>query len=608
MKFLAMITCVLFLFSGLAIAENLVNVHCDEQAFSTKAASGLTAEWSEADLGFFVYAEHPGYVPFAFVSRRPTKFNDPVNYLDNVYREYMESRYGSVETNPCQQVEIGGKTLYCARYHYTTDENQLVLLRAIEIRNDGDVEYGAKFAEGQGNSALSVLDTLVRYYQPDASSDSDASVSLSSDSQEKILEEVHCAEQEFSTKIASGLSAEWSEDDLGFFVYAEHPGYVPFAFVSRRPTKFNDPVNYLNNVYREYMENSYDSVGTNPCQQVEIGGKSLYCAQYHYTTGGNQLVLLRAIEIRNDGDVEYGAKFIEGKSESALAVLDTIVRYYQPDSDVNIDSDTDTSLSPESTDSSTSLYQDERFSISLPDGWQIKTSGEYASFAFKAWDPDHPERTVFLMMKAEPFLKSTEAKEKYAEFSRLFPDMGSYSFFADAPVLSPVTVPAFLHLLPEIRTFSAKYAESGMSVAPDIFPEINNVTVLDAEQSDLPAPENCADNAVAIIQFENDAGIPCEGIVTAQPTVSMSYDLDGVDTWFNTVYLFTGVTAGNGELAELLPTLSRCLSSFTFAESYTGDASQSTDETTALMRFHANALQSIRNTFNSFYGAFMGIR
>ena len=220
MKTLVLITCVLFLFSGLAMAENLVDVHCDEQAFSTKVASGLNAKWSEEDLGFFVYAEHPGYVPFAFVSRRPTKFNDPVNYLNNVYREYMENRYGSVETNPCQQVEIGGKSLYCAQYHYTTGGNQLVLLRAIEIRNDGDVEYGAKFVEGQSDSALSILGTLVRYYQPDASSDSDTSVSLSSDSQEENLEDVHCAEQEFSTKIDSGLSAEWSEEDLGFFVYA----------------------------------------------------------------------------------------------------------------------------------------------------------------------------------------------------------------------------------------------------------------------------------------------------------------------------------------------------------------------------------------------------
>jgi len=142
---------------------------------------------------------------------------------------------------------------------------------------------------------------------------------------------VHCGEQGFSLMIPPGKTAYW-EEDVGFRVSVEEPGYVPYIAVYRRPTKLNDPVNFLNNVYREYMENRYDnSVGTNPCRSVEIGGKTLYSATYHYQANGNQLCLTLMIEVREDGDVEYHAKYAEGAGEPTMAVLDTVVRFYQPD-------------------------------------------------------------------------------------------------------------------------------------------------------------------------------------------------------------------------------------------------------------------------------------
>lgn len=138
-----------------------------------------------------------------------------------------------------------------------------------------------------------------------------------------------CVEQGFSTKIPAGKTAQW-EENTGFRISVGKPGYVPYVVVFRRPQKLNNPVNYLNNVYREYMENRYNNdVGTNPCRQIEIGGKTLYMAQYHYKASGNALCLALLIEVRDDGDVEYSAKFEEGKGDETMAVLETAVRYYE---------------------------------------------------------------------------------------------------------------------------------------------------------------------------------------------------------------------------------------------------------------------------------------
>ena len=146
---------------------------------------------------------------------------------------------------------------------------------------------------------------------------------------EELLKKVYCDEQGFSVIIPADKSA-YFEEDLGLRVSVEEPGYVPYLAVYRREAKLNDPVNFLNNVYREYMENQYNNnVGTNPCKEVEIGGKTLYSANYHYEVNGNKLVVTKMIEVRDDGDVEYLAKYLEGESDESFALLDTVVRYYQ---------------------------------------------------------------------------------------------------------------------------------------------------------------------------------------------------------------------------------------------------------------------------------------
>lgn len=132
----------------------------------------------------------------------------------------------------------------------------------------------------------------------------------------------------FVTRIPKGCPVEY-HDDGSFIVYAKKRGYVPYVEIIRRNGQLSSPVNYLNNLYREYMEEKYDNrVGTNPARETEIGGKTLYMAQYHYTAGENQLVLMLCIERRTDGDVEYHAKFQEGRQSDIDGILDALVRNY----------------------------------------------------------------------------------------------------------------------------------------------------------------------------------------------------------------------------------------------------------------------------------------
>ncbi len=751
MKRICTLLAVLLVFCGILTAfaeDSLTTFHCAEQSFRVRIPSSLHAGWDEGN-GLQISVETPGYIPYILVYRRDANLKDPVNYLNNVFREYMENKYGNdmIGTSPCKTYEIGGKTLYGAQYFYSVQNTRLCLFRLVEVRDDGDVEYTAKYVDGKEEATLAVLETVAASYTPDSSVTGEKA----------SLQEIHCDQQAFSVRIPGNLSAEWSEGS-GLQISVETPGYVPYVLVFRREKNLSDPKNYLNNVFREYMENQYgdNMIGTNPCRSYEIGGKKLLGAQYRYTVSGTRLCLFRLVESREDGDVEYTAKFVDGDDAAVLAALDAAVRSYTPDSvesvaeglrevrcseeqyttripaeatssyedetfyiwlgtydyvpniymvrrtadrklknpenyirnvypnymketfgdqlvattsheyldiggkqlpgtsyiykssgnasinmihlvevredgDVEyvarfLNSDRETTLAaldaavryyqpdaaPASTArqsapkataapaarqsapkataaptaapllSGTANYGDGRFSMILPQGWQIMTQSDYMTFCFKSWDPRNPNRTIFFFMKLEPFLKSRAAKAAYQKVASSGASL--YQIYADAPVMESCTLQALLDAMPQAYTFCEKYMDQGLTISPSVLPQIANAKIVSKTRSTLPAPATCKENVIARIAFEDYLGQACEGLVTAQPIDSMRYDFMGTDGWPYSVYLFMGVTAPKGELSELAPTLMGCLGSFAFEPGYVRKAVNiSNEETRALL-------------------------
>lgn len=142
-----------------------------------------------------------------------------------------------------------------------------------------------------------------------------------------------CEEQHFSTKIPLSGTSGYDENNAGLTIYTDVPGYIPYVIVRRRPMdkKFSNPENYLNNVYREYIEESYgdSNLGMNPAKAWEIGGKELLGAKYMYKISDYTIVHLQLIEVRPDGDVEYTVKYIDGEGDATLAAAEEAVRNYQ---------------------------------------------------------------------------------------------------------------------------------------------------------------------------------------------------------------------------------------------------------------------------------------
>ena len=416
--------------------------------------------------------------------------------------------------------------------------------------------------------------------------------------EELPLLDVYCAEQDFSTKCLADYSTEWEEGN-GLCIWMDGPGYVPNVLIFRRPLdkKFNNPVNYLNNVYREYMEDKYgDSVGTNPCQKVEIGEKTVYLARYHYEANGNKLCMARVIEVRDDGDVEFAAKYPEDDPQDAAAALYMAVLYYTagrgeapaPTAEMGGSYSVQKSLP---IVSGVSEYRDGRFYINLPDSWQIFTQSDYTSFCFKAWDPANPNRTFFLFMKAEPFLKSQAEKKYYQGIAGNNKD-SIYRLYAEAPVMESCTLQAFLNTMPQLRDYCDLFYDAGWTVNSSVLPQMTDVEIVEKKNSTLPAPSDCKENTIARIRYKDYLGQECEGLVTAMPRDPGSYFMGSIDTMTYTVNLFMGVTAPVGELQELEPVLTECLGSFGFEESYVKKAVDFSNQQTQELRAQLQQIEA----------------
>ena len=145
----------------------------------------------------------------------------------------------------------------------------------------------------------------------------------------------HCEEENFTTKKPMHALTEYKNQKgyVGITFYLDIPGAPPYVLVHRRPmeAKFNNPENYLNNTYREFLEDKYANsrVGTNPAKTWEIGGKQLIGARYIIKLGDVDNNQLQLIEIRDGGDVEYSG-FYRNEEEEKLVMdaLDAAVANY----------------------------------------------------------------------------------------------------------------------------------------------------------------------------------------------------------------------------------------------------------------------------------------
>ena len=443
---------------------------------------------------------------------------------------------------------------------------------------------------------------------------------------------ISCPQQGFSTLCDANYSWEWN-DDTGIAIYPESYGKIPYVLIYwTRDGGSSNPEGYFADELTPQMKAEYGD------RLIEIGEYHMYTVAdvempgqaYVYLVQDVPVVMLRLFDLRWGGNVGYTVKHIQGDSDAALGALARAVAYFQPDANYYANGgQTEPGAQPPSGGQTepgtqpsaggadagglqgytvtpsrpivtgTANYSDGRFSIDLPLGWQILTTGEYADFSFRAWDPDAPDRCIVFFNKMQPFLKSQAAKSWYQQMGPLGGDY--YVMLGNCPVMEELTLPCFLQQLGDVKALCQKYHASGAALDPAVVPVFYDLQILETMPSGIPAAPSCGDNRFARIAFTSERGAACEGLVTAQPTWTgdYNYDTGGVDVWPYTVYNFMSVTAPVGEMAELEPILTQCLNSFTYTDSYLRAAQQAAAEETSALLSMSQSMQAAYDAYNS---------
>jgi hypothetical protein len=238
----------------------------------------------------------------------------------------------------------------------------------------------------------------------------------------------------------------------------------------------------------------------------------------------------------------------------------------------------------------------EVFTMDIPAGWRWESVGEYTSFGIRIYDPQNPARQAFFYSKMEPLIKSEAARSIYRSSANLIVGDSYAQMYADAPVLSPMTVAQFF------TVFDSWTAYAGAHGITHEFPALTGLEIVEVLGLQTPIDEYTVDDAVVRGMFTTD-GMPCEGLFAASVFDSGTYVVEGVDTSPLSVYNVTGIAAPSDEFGQLEEVLARSVGSFAYTEAYLQAAQQHVAEETTAMMAYAQTMQGAYDSYNAAWSA-----
>ena len=427
------------------------------------------------------------------------------------------------------------------------------------------------------------------------------------------LQVIECEQQGFSTVCMEGLGWEW-EDSTGITIYTEQPGVNPYMLIYRNGGSDFNAKEYLDEKFTPHLQEKYKDrlLEVGEYQVYTVAGVEMPGIKYRYLTdAGMEGILFRLFDLRWGGNVCYTLRYYPECPDATMNALELAVKYFQDDAHYytgggNTETENSRTSGKEGEYTvtpaqpiikGTYTYQDGRFSMEVPEGWEVLSTGYFAdTLCVRVWDPECPGRCFFRCTKLEPFLRDARARDWYRDRSRNIP---AYQALSDAIVLEELSLPCFLQHAGEIRTYAKSHSDMANVLDWRVFPGMEDLTVLETMPSAIPCLPVCEDNSVARVTFTEENGIVCEGVMTAQPCRQDTLATSGVDLGHDVVIFYMGFYAPVGELRELEPVLNRCLTSLTLTEEFIEETIKRTGQTGEIMRQMNESALNARSSYDS---------
>ena len=207
---------------------------------------------------------------------------------------------------------------------------------------------------------------------------------------EEGLSEIRCDEWHFSTRIPAGWNASmFSFDDPetddflgGGFTLTSGGQNLPQVWIVRRDHFFNVGLYLQNSFYYYLWDYGIGQFDTEGCKSYHLGGRTLYGASaILYDDNDVEFFReLRLIPVSNNCGTEFIARYAAQDEETVLAVLDTVIRYYQTD---EAPVPEEPRFLPSGHPSAAPDLQDSEYLLRVEDADKIETDGYFTAALYK---------------------------------------------------------------------------------------------------------------------------------------------------------------------------------------------------------------------------------
>jgi len=205
-------------------------------------------------------------------------------------------------------------------------------------------------------------------------------------------------------------------------------------------------------------------------------------------------------------------------------------------------------------------YDGSFFTMKIPSGWTIETTGNYEAFGFKLYDPEIPSRQIFYYGSMSPFTKSLDGREAWQTYI----NWGGYTssqLYVDVPYLDPASTEEFFYKFDEFAQVANQYG------IEHVFPVLTDLEILRRVDYST-AMSSVAEDEAMIRALHTQDGALCEGLYAATIVDAMTAFMYGTDAGYYTVYLIMGISAPIEEFSQIEAQLAESVSSFQFEQDY----------------------------------------
>ena len=242
-------------------------------------------------------------------------------------------------------------------------------------------------------------------------------------------------------------------------------------------------------------------------------------------------------------------------------------------------------------------YKNNEFSMKKPKGWVVETSGSGMFYSIKVYDPNEKRNQIFLLLKAQPLLKSDKASKAYKNYYKLTGNNPAWKLFNEAIVLSKPTTLEFYNSFNNYSKF-AKSVESEYSNYN--FPVFNDINLIEEYEANSQFKNIALDDKIIRATYKNEEDKDTEGMLEASIVNFGNTMQNGIDMGYYMVYNIFAISSVKDEFTNYESILTDSFKTIEFSNEY---VKKTIDDGNAQTKAALELSASIQRSFESYMNA-----